>query len=70
MAKSNFFHEFFLFSGEKSQKSSKPTKKLENGKKVFWLAFRCAQHPKAGQNTQHIPAFPCNLIISPKFFSE
>ena len=31
------------------------SKKLENGpQKLFQPAFRCAQHPKAGQNTQQV----------------
>ena len=29
----------------------KSTKQVENSKKVFQLAFKCVQHPKAGQNT-------------------
>ena len=29
------------------------TKKVENGQiKMLWPVFRCAQYPKAGQNTQ------------------
>ena len=37
--------------------------------KVFWPAFGCAQHPKAGQNTQHTfvslcPQFP--ILYKPK----
>ena len=28
-------------------------------KKVFWLAFGCTQHPKAGQNTQQSDSKSC-----------
>ena len=37
-----------------TEKDFKWTIKVENGwKKKFWPAFGCAQHPKAGLNTQH-----------------
>ena len=39
---------------EITEKSLKSTKKFEKQlKKNFQPAFRCPQHPKAGQNTQH-----------------
>ena len=38
----------------KRRKILKRRFKSENGKKVFWPAFRCAQHPKAGENTQQL----------------
>ena len=43
----NFFSGFNLFCSLLS--SMNPTLKHF---KVVWLAFRCAQHPKAGRNTQ------------------
>ena len=57
---SNFFsvqfQTFFVdFRREISEKGKKWTNKLENGwKKVVQPAFRCAQHLKAGWNTQHL----------------
>ena len=49
------FRRFFLISDVKSLK--KPFKINKKGwnqhKKVFQPAFRCLQHPKGGQNTQH-----------------
>ena len=45
------FQTFFLIPVVKGLKL---TRNIENGsKKVFLPAFGCAQHPKAGQNTQH-----------------
>ena len=39
----------------------KCTKKVENSpKKVFQPAFGCGQHPKAGQNTQHMRSVICD----------
>ena len=49
------FRRFFSdFSCEITEKALKWTKKVEKRlKKRFRPAFRCAQHPKAGRNTQH-----------------
>ena len=45
---------FVDFRREITEKGKNWTKKLENGwKKRFRPAFRCAQHLKAGRNTQH-----------------
>ena len=50
---------FFLDSRpESTEKGEKWTKKVENAwKKVVWPAFGCAQHLKAGRNTQHTPYY-------------
>ena len=45
---------FFLdFRHEITETGLNGTKKVENSWKTFWPAFGCAQHPKAGLNTQH-----------------
>ena len=45
---------FLLISGKKSLKRLKINKKCwKRLKKVVQPAFGCAQHPKAGRNTQH-----------------
>ena len=48
---------FFLdFKRKITEKHLKLTKEVENGqKRVIQPAFGCAQHPKAGQTTQHSP---------------
>ena len=48
------FRRFLLISAMKSLKKLwNEQKRLKNGwKKMFWPALGCAQHPKAGQNTQ------------------
>ena len=49
---------FSDFSHEITKKGTKRTRKVENGfKKVFGPAFGCAQHAKAGRNTQQTIAF-------------
>ena len=46
---------FGHFRCEITEKALKLTKKVEKQlKKMFQPAFGCAQHPKAGQNTQHL----------------
>ena len=50
------FHTFFVdCSLEITGKGLKWPKMVETGwKKVFWPAFKCCKHLKAGQNTQHL----------------
>ena len=59
-----WFWTFFVdFSHEITEKGLKSTKMLENGwKKVVRPAFGCAQHPKAGQNTQHTGHLNCPVF--------
>ena len=42
-------------------KICKITKKVENSKKSVVTSFQCAQHPKAGQNTQQTSHALTNL---------
>ena len=44
----------FCFRVKNHQIMYKFKKKVKNGKKVFWPAFMCVQHLKAGANIQHI----------------
>ena len=50
------FSDIFVdFSREITEKALKWTKKVEKRlKKMFWLAFRCCKHLKAGRNTQQM----------------
>ena len=46
---------FFVdFSREITEKVLKEQKRLKTAEKVVRPAFGCAQHPKAGQNTQQL----------------
>ena len=49
------FQTLFLILVKKiTEKHKKLTKKVEHNIKVFQPAFECAQHPKAGRNTQQV----------------
>ena len=52
----NVRSDFFLvFWWKITKKHLSLAKKVENGQKVFQPAFWYTQHPKADQNTQHLP---------------
>ena len=63
---------FFDFRQKFIEKRLKWRKKVEYGwRKVFWPAFGCAQHPKAGRNTQHeCSAIQIMIWIVSKHYSE
>ena len=55
---SNVLNVFLDFWQKISEKQLKLRKRVKNGSKiVFRSAIGCALHPKAGQNTQHLPLF-------------
>ena len=65
------FCSFFVdFSREITKKGLKWTIKVEKRlKKMFWPAFGCCKHPKAGRNTQHLGVWIQNKSMVDVSFS-
>ena len=61
---------FPCFWMKNHRKTSLINKKGLNGKKVFWPAFGCVQHPKAGLKTQHLLHKTGSHKTYLKFFSN